>query len=625
MSLFEELKRRNVFRVTVAYIVASWVLLQVADLVLDAIKAPDWVIQAMLMFVVLGFIATVIIAWAYEMTPEGIKRESEVERDDSITHKTAAKLDRITIGLLVAVVAIMLVERFVLTAPEPAAPQQVQATEPVEKSTPGEMQQATAENSIAVLPFVAMSSGDDDVYFADGLTEEILNSLAQLPELLITARTSSFSFKGQDIPVTDIAEKLGVAHIVEGSVRRSGDRLRVTAQLVRAVDGFHLWSENYDSTSGDTIQVQEDIAEKIALAMDVVMDDNKRELMKQAGLRDVEAFIAMQKARKLYGEAHGDVDQIEYLREANKLYELVLERVPGYPKAHLEHSDLYMHILLNENNGLPSSATEEDIASAMQLATADMTAAVEGARNFSQENNAQIDLAFLSGNWRGISGRIQRFVDDSGCDNPSWSPGFALPFGFAEQYAVRAAEIVACDPMRSSRWFDESRAHMWAGDMQKALAVAERGMEVAPGGWLKHALLWALAAHQRFEDVDHVIDTHMRIQEDVEISRMAKYAAMGDMENFQTWFVKFQENESPNHFWKGIVLAWTGQREAANEVAVKMDENVFGAQALLLTTYWCMCGAPFDLEATPNFAAKLEESGLPWPPPSPIKWPLKDW
>ena len=121
-----------------------------------------------------------------------------------------------------------------------------------------------ADKSVAVLPFVAMSSGPDDEYFADGLTEEILNSLAQLPELLVTARTSAFSFKGQDIPVQDIAATLGVQHIVEGSVRRSGDRLRVTAQLIRADDGFHLWSDNYDSTSADMISVQESIAEKIA-------------------------------------------------------------------------------------------------------------------------------------------------------------------------------------------------------------------------------------------------------------------------------------------------------------------------------------------------------------------------
>src|SRR5690606_17370568 len=139
-----------------------------------------------------------------------------------------------------------------------------------------------------------------DEYFADGLTEEILNSLAQLPELLVTARTSSFAFKGQDLPIQDIASQLNVRHIVEGSVRRSGERLRVTAQLIRASDGFHLWSENYDSTEQDTIAVQEDIAEEIAQALNVVMDADKREAMRRAGLRDVAAFIALQKANELY-------------------------------------------------------------------------------------------------------------------------------------------------------------------------------------------------------------------------------------------------------------------------------------------------------------------------------------
>ena len=250
MSLFAELSRRNVIRVGIAYAIVAWVLAQIAEFAFENFGAPDWVLKSIVVILLLGLPLALFFAWAFEVTPDGIKREVEVDRSQSITPQTGHKLDRMIIGVLVIALGWFAFDKF--SSDADLAP----LTDPVEKIA----DDRTQEKSVAVLPFVAMSSGPDDEYFADGLTEEILNSLAQLPELLITARTSSFHFKGQDLPVTEIAEKLGVQNIVEGSVRRSGDRLRVTAQLVRAADGFHLWSQNYDSTAKDTIQVQEDMA-----------------------------------------------------------------------------------------------------------------------------------------------------------------------------------------------------------------------------------------------------------------------------------------------------------------------------------------------------------------------------
>ena len=626
MSFFEELKRRNVFRVGVAYIVASWVLLQVAELVLEAIKAPEWVLLTMLMFVVLGFIAAMIIAWAYEMTPDGIKRESEVEREESITRETAARLDRITIGLLVAVVAIMLVERFVLEPTISSDPAQTQLAAPATPVLEQKELAATSANSIAVLPFVAISSGADDEYFADGLTEEILNALAQLPELLITARTSSFSFKGQDIQVQEIAEKLGVQNIVEGSVRRSGDRLRVTAQLVRAVDGFHVWSETYDSTSGDTIEVQEDIAEKIAVAMNVVMDEGKRETMRRSGLRDVEAFISLQKARELYQKAHGLDGDFTTLRGANRLYEEVLARVPAYPPALEEHADYYTHILNNDASGIAMpGVTAEEVASAQGLMLADISNALENARNFTEQNRMEIDLFFLSGNWRGIPTRIQRYLESSDCSEPTWSQQFAVPFMDAGAYADRIHQITECDPLSTTSWFNESRARVWAGDADEALRLALKGMEVAPGGWLPFAVNWALTAKGEFEELDNAIGKYF-VQEDVILaSHIHRLAAMGETKEIPALLAKLREQDVKSGFRDVMVSAHIGDLEATNHWAAIADQHPFGAQALLGLVIWCMCGAPWDLEVTPNFATALEEAGLTWPPPSPIKWPLKDW
>ena len=193
MSIFDELKRRNVFRVGVAYIVAAWVFLQVADLVFDAINAPDWVLQSMLFLAVLGFIIAMIVAWAYEVTPEGIKREKEVVRDESITHQTAARLNKLTISLVLAGVTVVAVDRMI---PEKEKGSGSITAEPVAQSSntagsvviePDPVVLTPDESSVAVLPFVNMSSDPEQEYFSDGISEEILNVLTRIPNLKVAA------------------------------------------------------------------------------------------------------------------------------------------------------------------------------------------------------------------------------------------------------------------------------------------------------------------------------------------------------------------------------------------------------------------------------------------------------
>jgi TolB-like protein len=621
VSLINELKRRNVFKVGVAYIIVAWLLAQVADLMVDNFGAPDWVMKSFLGFLIIGFPLAVFFAWAFELTPEGVKRESQVDRSQSITSQTGQKLNHAIMFVMALALAWFAWDRFG-AAPEataPAEPAKLAAEQPV--AAP-----ASNVKSLAVLPFVAMSSGADDEYFADGLTEEILNSLAQLPELLVTARTSAFHFKGQEIPVQEIAAKLGVGHIVEGSVRRSGDRLRVTAQLIRAADGFHLWSENYDSSSADTIEVQENIAEKIAVALDVVMSDQKREAMSKAGLKDVEAFIALQKAREFFEDAHGEAEQIPALRQANSLFEAVIEKVPAYAPAYIEHSDLYIHILFNTNTGqtLPG-VTEEDVAQALELATRDYTTAAQYARNFEERNNIDFDLAFLSGNWRGLNDRVERHLRESGCLQANWSPPVAVPYGHAETFLVRAKEFLNCDRMSPSAWFDLARATWWAGDPAEATRIGREGMETAPGHWLALTVIWSLAASGEFEEASSVASLYITDDTVAIATRIMIAAAKGDRENAEALMEIFRKDHEDKGFWAFMLYAWMGERDQINRLAAEIDQRVFGPQSLMILNYWCACGAPFDLSATPNFAAKFAESGLVWPPASPIKLPFKDW
>lgn len=262
-GLFEELKRRNVVRVGVAYVVVAWLILQFSDLVLENMLAPDWIMQTIMLILAIGLPLALFFAWAFELTPEGLKTTRDVDRSDSVTHNTGRKLDRVIIGVLAIAVVYFLWER-----QQPAElPGSTQSVAETEASNNDQTSDPTAtestHRSIAVLPFVNMSSNEEQEWFADGLTEEILNSLARTPDLLVSARTSSFAYKKSTEDLPTIAAALGVEHVLEGSVRRSGDRLRVTAQLIRANDGFHLWSETFDRAMDDVIEIQEQVAIEI--------------------------------------------------------------------------------------------------------------------------------------------------------------------------------------------------------------------------------------------------------------------------------------------------------------------------------------------------------------------------
>jgi TolB-like protein/Tfp pilus assembly protein PilF len=261
LSLFNELKRRNVVRVAIAYAVASWVLLQIADLVLENIAAPPWVIQAMMLVILLGFVAAVVIAWAYELTPEGVKRQVDIDRDQSITAVTGHKLDRIIIGFLALAVVYFVYDKS--TTPElPLA-----STVPLVAEQAVDIPEPPTDPSIAVLPFVNMSTDAEQEFFSDGISEELLNLLVKVDGLKVASRTSSFIYKGSSLSLADIAGELRVDHVLEGSVRKSDNRVRITAQLIDAASDRHLWSDTYDRELTDIFGIQDEIANAIVSAL----------------------------------------------------------------------------------------------------------------------------------------------------------------------------------------------------------------------------------------------------------------------------------------------------------------------------------------------------------------------
>jgi TolB-like protein/Tfp pilus assembly protein PilF len=261
-SLLAELRRRNVFRVGFAYIVVGWVVLQVAEFLSPLLQLPTWTVSFALYLGIIGFPFALLFAWAFELTPDGLRRTQDVDPDASITHETASKLNRVTITLMGIAIVLLLGERLINQPGQDAENvASVVIAESVE-SVPVEAAQGKPK-SIAVLPFVNMSNDPEQEYFSDGISEELLNALANIRDLRVAARTSSFAFKGQNQDISVIGEQLNVATILEGSVRKSGQRLRITAQLISVEDGYHLWSETYDRDLTDIFAIQDEISAAI--------------------------------------------------------------------------------------------------------------------------------------------------------------------------------------------------------------------------------------------------------------------------------------------------------------------------------------------------------------------------
>ena len=243
-SLFTELKRRNVFRVAIAYVVLGWISLQVGETLAPALHLPMWVNSLLAFFVILGFPFAIFFAWAFELTPEGLKKEKDVDRSQSITSHTGRRLDFVIIGVLAVALAYFGWQHWMVEPDGGAA---------LESGKP----------TIAVMPFINMSSDPEQEYFSDGLSEELLNLLAQIPELHVTSRSSSFAFKGKEITVPEFARAMNVAHVLEGSVRKSGTTIRITAQLIEAESDSHMWSATWDRTLDDIFQIQDEIAKAV--------------------------------------------------------------------------------------------------------------------------------------------------------------------------------------------------------------------------------------------------------------------------------------------------------------------------------------------------------------------------
>jgi len=341
MSLFRELRRRNVFRVAIAYLAGAWLLTEVAGTLFPAFGVPDWAFRFVVILFALGFVPALIFSWAYELTPEGLKREKDVVRDESITHLTAKRLDGITIGLIVVALLFVAADRIWLSprmAVPPRTPAEVAIKDiPVSAPKPPDVQ--NLPNSIAVLPFTNRSANPNDVYFVDGIHDDLLTHISKIGAIKTISRTSVMQYRDTEKTIPEIAHELGVGTILEGGVQRAGQQIRINVQLIDARTDEHLWAEIYDRslTTENIFAIQSEISKAISEALKAVLSPAEQKRIEAVPTENLEAyeFYLIGKQRMARRDTDSLEGAVKYLTEA-------VEIDPNYALAWSALGDVYL-------------------------------------------------------------------------------------------------------------------------------------------------------------------------------------------------------------------------------------------------------------------------------------------
>jgi TolB-like protein/cytochrome c-type biogenesis protein CcmH/NrfG len=456
-SLFAELRRRNVIRAAVLYIGAVWAFGQGLSQFSPAIGLPDWTTRWFLVAAVIGFPFWIAFAWFYEFTPEGLKRESEVERHESITHHTGRKLDFAIIGVMAVAIVLLVTDRFVLhhgVNEEAALP--------------------IAEHSIAVLPFVNMSDEKSNEYFSDGISEELLNLLAKIPQLQVTARTSSFAFKGKETGIPEIARTLHVAHVLEGSVRKAGNSVRITAQLIKAGTDTHLWSQTYDRKLDDIFAIQDEIAADVVKQLKVTLLG----AAPKARTTDPEAYALYLQAVQL-----GRQSTAEAFKQSDALYRKALTIDPRYAPAWAALAENFYH---EANQGLLSN--KEGYAQAREAAMKALAIDPDYA-----PAHARLGYIAMYGD-NDLAGAAQHFrralaLDPSDPDVLRNSAALLGNLGRLDEALALDEAVVRRDPVNVNALYNLGVDGRLAGRFDAAIASFRTVLSLAPGRGGAHTQL----------------------------------------------------------------------------------------------------------------------------------------
>src|SRR6266436_4242865 len=350
-NFFAELKRRNVYKVAIAYAVVAWLLMQVASQIFPFFEIPNWAVRLVVLLLVIGFPVAMILAWAFELTPEGIKRAEDVDLSKSITRKTGRKLDFFIIAVLLLVIAILVFQRLHSNA-SPAV-------------------SSSLQKSITVLPFENLSEEKANAYFADGIQDEILTKLAGIGDLKVISRSSTAKYKSKPEDLKTVARELGVATVLEGSVQRAGDKVRVNVQLLDARVDTHLWAKSYDRDLRDVFTVESEVAQEIADALRAKLSPSQSDALAAAPTRDTEAYDLFLKGEYEEHQAESAVNA-DLFDRAQTFYRQAVARDPNFALAYarLAYSELNRHWLISNLTSAELAQVKSNIDRALAIAPA---------------------------------------------------------------------------------------------------------------------------------------------------------------------------------------------------------------------------------------------------------------
>lgn len=596
MSFLQELQRRNVFKVAVAYVLVAWLLLQVSDTLAPALHLPEWFHSGVAFILIIGFPVALVLAWAFELTPEGIKSATAVDPGGS-SREPARALNYVIVAAFVLLLCWLAWEKFAPVSPEQSATARTEAATPTPAGRDPETAGGTQQKSIAVLPFDDLSPDRDQAYFGEGIAEELLNLLAHVGELRVAGRTSSFTVAGRDLTIPEIASTLNVGHVLEGSVRKSGNQLRITVQLIEARSDTHLWSQTFDREFADIFAIQDEIAAAVVNKLQITLLDGTPHTRQV----DPEAYALYLQARNLFYNQSEPAD----FERSGELYRQAMERDPDF----IDAISGYARYLLLSEETLPDETGNRGRVRRM----IDRALAIDP--NHPMMLSWRSFLAMSVENDLGTAARYleRAFESDNTHYDLLWGSILNLPgFGRSDLAAQVGEYLLARDPLCQSCRDATARAYRNIGNFERSIELLRAGLELNPDWWpgsfgLTLSLVYAGRPEEALQNataldelagargVDGTLPGHLEALHD-----------LGMMEEFDALLPGYTEIHAQDYpGYMAQLYAWVGQVDEAFTWLERIDRaESYGIRSTLARF-------PFrKLREDPRMQALLEQYQL---------------
>ena len=587
MSLFKELKRRNVLRVGAAYIVVAWLVIQIVETIFPAFGFGDAAVRIVTIVFVIGLIPTLILSWAFEITPEGVKKEKDVDRSQSITTHTGKKLDRMIMVILALALGYFAIDKFVLSESREASI----AEQARQEGRSDAFVESFGNKSIAVLPFVNMSDDASNEYFSDGISEELLNLLAKIPELRVISRTSAFSYKGKDIKLSEVARELNVAHILEGSVRKAGNQVRITVQLIEARSDSHLWSETYDRTLDNIFEIQDEIASEVVAQLKITLLGDAP----TANETDPQAYPLY-----LQGKYFNNLRGKDNLARAEVAYKKSLEIDPEYGPAWTGLANTY-------RNQADNLFRNYDTGMALAREANELALSIDDTLALAWANQCYIQ-GYYEWNWSAAETSCKNALklEPGNLDVVKGAAVLKIMFGQHDKAITLLKTAIQLDPLGFSQLNSIGHSYMMTGQFNLAEDSFRQLLDVNPVNQraranLAAALLLAGRPEDALEEIDRVTSGSWRQFDKALI--LTSLGRTGEAELFIEYFL--EEHALDGHHKIAQYHAWRGDTDAAFEALERSLEAEQKVLAFILSEPILI-----RLNDDPRWPVFLEKIGL---------------